>query len=99
MGFSYNVGFWGCSLKHYWYLPAKWLIFDQYNIIDIINTIRSPLLILHGEKDNVVDISFGKKVFSAAKEPKELLFIPNANHNNLFEFDAAKKVLDFLEKQ
>ena len=85
--------------KHYWYLPAKWLIFDQYNIIDIINTIRSPLLILHGEKDDVVDISFGKKVFSAAKEPKELLFIPNANHNNLFEFDAAKKVLDFLEKQ
>jgi len=85
--------------KHYWYLPAKWLIFDQYNIIDIIDTIRSPLLILHGEKDNVVDISFGKKVFSAAKEPKKSLFVPNANHNNLFEFDVVEKILDFLEKQ
>jgi len=85
--------------KHYWYLPAKWLIFDQYNIINIINQIRSPLLILHGEKDNVIDISFGKKVFAAAKEPKKSLFIPNANHNNLFEFDVVKKILDFLEKK
>ncbi len=85
--------------KHYWYLPAKWLVLDQYNIVDIVNNVKSPLLVIHGEKDNVIDISFGKKVFKTANQPKESLFIPEAGHNNLFEFDVVKKILFFLEKQ
>ncbi len=85
--------------KHYWYLPAKWLVLDKYNIINIIHKIKSPLLILHGENDNIVNIKFGKIVFEAANQPKESLFIPNAGHNNLFEFGAIKKIFSFLEKQ
>ena len=85
--------------KHYWYLPAKWLVLDKYNIIDIVNKVKSPLLVIHGEKDNVIDISFGKKVFESAIQPKESLFIPEAGHNNLFEFEVVKKILFFLEKQ
>ena len=85
--------------KHYWYLPAKWLVLDKYNIIDKIDKIKSPLLILHGEKDNIIDINFGKKVFKAANQPKESLFVPHAGHNNLFEFDVQKKILFFLKKQ
>jgi len=85
--------------KHYWYLPAKWLVLDKYNIIDIINKIKSPLLIVHGEKDNIININFGKKVFEAANQPKESLFVPEASHNNLFEFDIQKKILFFLKKQ
>ena len=85
--------------KHYWYLPAKWLVLDQYNIVDIVNNVKSPLLVIHGEKDNVIDISFGKKVFESANQPKESLFILEAGHNNLFEFDVVKKILFFLEKQ
>ena len=85
--------------KLYWYLPAKWLVLDRYNIIDIVNKIKSPLLILHGEKDRIIDINFGKKVFKAANQPKESLFVPHAGHNNLFEFDVQKKILFFLKKQ
>ena len=85
--------------KHYWYLPAKWLVLDKYNIIDIIKKIKSPLLILHGEKDEIIDVNFGKKVFEVASQPKESMFILNGRHNNLFEFDVQKKILFFLEKQ
>ena len=84
---------------HYWYLPAKWLVLDRYDILGIINNIKSPLMVLHGEKDNVINIEFGKKVFDAASEPKEALFVPNAGHNNLFEFNVDEKILRFLEKQ
>ena len=82
---------------HYWYLPAKWLVLDRFDILSIIKNIKSPLLILHGEKDNVISFDLGKKVFNAAPEPKEALFIHNANHNNLYEFDVFKKIIYFVE--
>ena len=55
-------------------------------------------MVIHGEKDNVISIEFGKKVFDAAPEPKEALFVPNAGHNNLFEFNVDEKILKFIEK-
>ncbi len=83
---------------HYWYLPAKWLVLDRYDIIGIIKNIKSPLLVIHGEKDNVIKIEFGRKVFDAAPEPKEVLYVPYAGHNNLYEFNIYKKILNFLQK-
>ena len=85
--------------RHYWFLPAKWLVLDRYEILEIINNIKSPLMVIHGEQDNVISIEFGKQVFDAAPEPKEALFIPNAGHNNLFEFYADEKILVYVDKQ
>ena len=85
--------------RHYWFLPAKWLVLDRYEILEIINNIKSPLMVIHGEQDNVISIEFGKKVFEAAPEPKEALFISNAGHNNLFDFYADEKILVYLDKQ
>ena len=50
---------------------------------------KTILLIYHLEK----------KVFDAAPQPKEALFVPHAGHNNLFEFNVEEKLLIFLEKQ
>ena len=49
--------------SHYWYLPAKWLVLDRFEILGIIRKIKSPLLIIHGKKDNVINIDLGKKSF------------------------------------
>ena len=83
--------------QHYWYLPAKWLVFDRFELLGIIGNIQSPLLILHGEKDKIIDISFGQKVFEVAPQPKEVIFVPHAGHNNLFDFKVDEKILLFLE--
>ena len=40
-----------------------------------------------------------RKLLDAAPQPKEALFVPNAGHNNLFEFNVEEKLLIFLEKQ
>ena len=81
----------------YWYVPAKWLVFDRFELLGIIKNIQSPLLILHGEQDEITDISFGRKVFEAAPQPKESFFVPQADHNNLFDFGVDEKILLFLE--
>ena len=63
--------------RHYWYLPAKWLVLDRFDIIGIIKKIKSPLLIIHGEKDNVINIEFGKKFLILLLNQKNL-FINNS---------------------
>ena len=83
--------------RHYWYLPAKWLVLDRFDILSIIKNIKSPLLVLHGEKDNVISQDLGRKVFNAAPEPKEAIFIVHAGHNNIYEFNIFEKIKNYLK--
>ena len=84
--------------KRYWIFPAKYLVLDDFDNLGIIKKIKSPLLLLHGYKDYVINIAFGKKVFEAALKPKKALFVQNAGHNNLFEFNLVNKILNYLKK-
>ena len=84
--------------KRYWIFPAKYLVLDNFDNLGIIEKIKSPLLLLHGYKDYVINIAFGKKVFEAALKPKKALFVQNAGHNNLFEFNLVNKILNYLKK-
>ena len=86
------------AMRQYWYLPARWLVLDCYDIISKVKNINSPLLVLHGLKDKIISIDFGKRVFNSAPKPKQALYIPNAGHNNLYEFNIYKKVISFLNQ-
>lgn len=44
---------------------------------------RTPLLVIHGERDEIVPLALGRRVFEAAAEPKELLLLPGAGHNDI----------------
>ena len=46
--------------------------------------------------DEVVSVRFGRKLFTAASEPKTALWLPSAMHNDLYEFGAAEAVIEFL---
>ena len=71
---------------HYWYLPAKWLVLDKWNSASVVAATTAPLLVLHGERDRVIPVQFGKRLFEAATAPKELLLEPQAGHNDLLSF-------------
>ncbi|MDJ0936605.1 MAG: alpha/beta hydrolase [Kiloniellales bacterium] len=82
---------------HYWYLPAKWLILDKWDSVARVDELSVPLLVLHGERDRVIPPRFGKRLFAAAKQPKELLLHPEAGHNDLLAFpQVARRVEAFL---
>jgi uncharacterized protein len=40
-----------------------------------------PVLVAHGEPDNVVPTSEGRELYAAAHEPKKLIILPGAHHN------------------
>ena len=84
--------------RHYWFLPARWLVRDRYETLDIIKLITSPIVVMHGEQDDIIDVSFGKRVFDAAPEPKTPWFIEGAGHNNLNEYGFDIRLLNYLEE-
>jgi len=82
---------------HYWFLPARWLTRDRFDSLSKIKHISAPLLILHGNKDRVINPTHGRRMFAAASEPKTAVFVPGAGHNNLYESGVGARVIDFLQ--
>ncbi len=48
-----------------------------------IRQVRAPLLVIHGDADEIVPFSQGQSVFSAANQPKEFWRVLGAHHNDL----------------
>jgi hypothetical protein len=81
----------------YWFLPVRWLIKDRFDSVAKIGAVRAPLLLIHGERDHVVPVRFGRRLFDAAAEPKEAIFLPQGGHNDLPDHGLMPAVLEFLE--
>ena len=77
-------------------VPVRWLLRDQYDSLAKIKQVRMPFLLLHGELDQVVPVKFGKKLFEAANEPKQAVYVPDAGHNNVYNMRVQQIVLNFL---
>lgn len=83
--------------SHYWWLPARILLRDKWDCLSRIDRINAPLLIVHGEQDRIVPPKFGRRLFDAAPEPKEALFLPDADHNFLYDFpEVQQRVIAFI---
>ena len=82
---------------HYWYVPAKWLIWDKWDVIDLLERVSAPLLLLHGESDRTVPVRFGRRVYEAATGEKAALFVPGGGHVDLYDHPGvAQRVIDFI---
>ncbi|NWK56238.1 alpha/beta hydrolase [Verrucomicrobiaceae bacterium N1E253] len=58
---------------------------DQYPNIKRIPEIKTPLLVIHGDKDQIVAQWHGKKLYEKHPGPKQFLDVPGAGHNNLYQ--------------
>lgn len=81
--------------------PFQWLSYlvlsDAYaskNILDKLSP--TPLLVIHGDKDRVVEFELGEKVFSLAQNPKEFWRIPDGQHTDVFFTAGGRYQKDFL---
>jgi hypothetical protein len=59
------------------------LLVNGFNTKTTIKRVRVPLLILHGDADEIVPFRQGQAVFAAANQPKEFWRIHGAHHNDL----------------
>lgn len=81
----------------YGWLPVEILMKDPFRSRDRIGGVREPLLIVHGEEDQIVPIAQGRDLFSRANEPKEMIVMDGARHSDLWIKGLWPVVTDFLQ--
>jgi len=80
----------------YPFLPVRWLIKDTFRSDLRIARVTAPVLVLHGERDRVVPLRFGEKLFALANAPKRMVRFPQGGHVDLDDHGAADAVKTFL---
>jgi len=70
------------SRVHYPFIPQR-LVPDAYPSLRRIEDLRAPLLVLHGEADDVVPVSQARSLFEAAQGPKRMRLFPGAGHSDI----------------
>ena len=83
---------------YYPYLPVKFLLKDKYESEKKIKNIKTPILIMHGKKDNIVPFNMGKKLFEIANKPKKFLQIEEDDHMLSFNDGLLLEIKNFINK-
>ena len=81
----------------YPYIPVNLLLKDKFNNKNKIKNINSPILIMHGEVDQIVPFAMGKKIFEFANEPKFSYFTKYDDHMMEYDENLIKALNSFLK--
>lgn len=81
---------------HYWYMPVRLLMKDQFHSDRLIGKVTASLLILHGVHDHVVPFAMGERMFELANKPKHIVRFLDGGHEDLDANGALDAVARFL---
>ena len=84
--------------KYYPLFPVKLLLKDKYESKKKIKNLISPILVLHGKKDNIVPFSMGEKIFNIANNPKFKYFTDFDDHMMNFDDKLINEIDLFINK-
>src|SRR6185295_925431 len=85
------------GVLHYPWLPVRQLLIDRYPSIERIAAVKAPVLVIAGDRDNVVPASLSRRLFDAAAEPKQYVVIPGVGHNDQGLLDGRQMIGDVLK--
>ena len=83
---------------YYPYLPVNLLLKDRYDTKSKIRDIETPILIMHGQKDNIVPQKMGLELFEKANEPKFNYFPENDDHMMEYNDELLNNIKLFINK-
>ena len=83
--------------KFYPYIPVNLLLKDRFENYKKVKNINSPILVMHGEVDQIVPFSMGKKIYEIANEPKYSYFTKYDNHMMEFDERLVNAIKSFIE--
>jgi pimeloyl-ACP methyl ester carboxylesterase len=67
----------------YWFLPVRLINRIGYDNLRNLERIHAPLFIAHSRDDEIVPYAHGRRVFEAAREPKEFLEMRGSHNEGL----------------
>jgi uncharacterized protein len=84
---------------HFRYVPASRMLIDRFDSLSRIGRLEAPLLVLHGERDRVIPVRYGRALLDAAPEPKEGWFAPEGGHEDLARYGSLDVVVAFIDRR
>jgi fermentation-respiration switch protein FrsA (DUF1100 family) len=84
------------AAARFFMFPVRWLIHDRFRSDQRIAALKAPLLVMHGERDNVIAVGFGRRLYALAPEPKRFIAFEDGTHIDLDERGAVAAVHAFL---
>ena len=70
--------------EYLWGFPVHWLLAARFDLAARLQKVRMPVLVIHGDRDEIVPFTMGEQVFQAARSPKAFYRVDGADHNNLY---------------
>ena len=64
------------------WLPVSPLITQRFESVRKVGEIGSPLLVVHGSEDRLIQPELGRKLYEAAQEPKQFVLVEGGSHHN-----------------
>ncbi|WP_088892211.1 alpha/beta hydrolase [Leptolyngbya ohadii] len=65
------------------FLPIDLLLTQRFDSLAKVRSLKAPILLIHGTDDRTVPTTMSQRLYEAASQPKQLLLIPGANHNDV----------------
>jgi fermentation-respiration switch protein FrsA (DUF1100 family) len=67
------------------FAPLAPFVRTRYESLARVPRLRMPLLVMQGDRDEVIPPALGRRLFEAAPEPKRYFAIPGAHHNDTYD--------------
>lgn len=82
--------------------PLGFFVKRNLDPIDAVGEVSPlPLLLVHGEDDEIIPPKMSQELFEAAREPKQLLLVPGMSHNETLDMSGPlpqKQVIEFMRR-
>jgi uncharacterized protein len=91
--------------KQFWMFPVDLMVTQRFESIAKVPKLKMPVLFIHGVNDSAIPASMSEKLYIATPEPKLLLLVPGADHNDVGAFapqkyrQAVESLLKLVEEE
>lgn len=99
-GFTSVVGMAGATRPPWMTGVLLPLIDARYDTLSKMTLIESPVMVVHGEQDEIVPFSMARELYEAASDPKRFHAVSGAMHNDVYERGGAayfQALNDFIQ--
>ena len=85
------------SAARFPFVPVAPLLRHPFRSDERIGSVRAPILIVHGDRDQIIPISHGRALHAVAPEGAQFHEVPGASHFNIGEL-ALPRILSFVRE-
>ena len=86
------------AANRYRWFPLSLMMTDRYESRRYLPGLKLPLLVVHGEQDQVIPVAMGREVLSLHGGPKEISTFPEAGHADHYLFGSFEAINAWIDR-